>query len=613
MKTDQRSILCRSVFWFCSVVIRGKGRGRGRAPCSGVEKCGGNAFRRPNPAALLGCFRRIGHYFLVFFREKKEIPGFLWQCWPQFGILRLYGVEPAAWLRPKTRAAARRGHASAGGVPRRRTTCTNPTHAAQPDRRPLWEALILAALLALFLAIQLPKLDSVPWDQYESWRQSDTYSIAVNYVQYGMDLLHPQLNYDGVSENYAQLELQIVPYLSALVFQLTGTMTPVVPRLLCMLFFLGSAWFLYRLMRGISGRWPALVGLGIYLFLPLSMMTAHVIQPEACALFFYCGGVWLLWRFQQTRRLAFLWGASAMTAVAIMEKTPVAFVGLVFLYVLFSLGGLACLRSPVFYGCGLLTLGPPVALILYTSHHSVFRFVDGIGLKHIFSKEILSIFTAEGQQFFWEALPSRFGWGAVILGCVGLFFAVRRKLHFYGVWALAFALECVTIVAVIRFPYYLVFLLPLCGALSAVAVQSLARLRLPLAAVACAAVAVTTVQGNLALWPQTQADPIIAEVGQFIQAHTQPDEGVAIGVNNPSYLNAANRRGYRANIAYYDYIPTGPEAEVTYFIEHGVRWFVVVQGWVYNDEDGAYRTYLREQFPVAATGTNCVIYDLQGE
>ena len=102
------------------------GKGRGRALCSGVEKCGGNAFRRPNPAALLGCFHRIGHYFLVFFREKKEIPGFLWQCWPQFGILRLYGVEPAAWLRPKTRAAARRGHASAGGVPRRRTTCTNP-------------------------------------------------------------------------------------------------------------------------------------------------------------------------------------------------------------------------------------------------------------------------------------------------------------------------------------------------------------------------------------------------------------------------------------------------------------------------------------------------------
>ncbi len=115
--------------------------------------------------------------------------------------------------------------------------------------------------------------------------------------------------------------------------------------------------------------------------------------------------VWLLWRFQQTRRLAFLWGASAMTAVAIMEKTPVAFCGAgVSVCALFP-GGLACLRSPVFYGCGLLTLGPPVALILYTSHHSVFRFVDGIGLKHIFSKEILSIFTAEGQQFFWEALP----------------------------------------------------------------------------------------------------------------------------------------------------------------------------------------------------------------
>lgn len=82
-----------------------------------------------------------------------------------------------------------------------------------------------------------------------------------------------------------------------------------------------------------------------------------------------------------------------------------AFVGLVFLYVLFSLGGLACLQLSGVLRLRLLTLGPPVALILYTSHHSVFRFVDGIGLKHIFSKEILSIFTAEGQQFFWEALP----------------------------------------------------------------------------------------------------------------------------------------------------------------------------------------------------------------
>lgn len=97
-------------------------------------------------------------------------------------------MEPAAWLRPKNPGRCRRGHASAGGVPRRRTTCTNPPTRPSRTGAPLWEALILAALLALFLAIQLPKLDSVPWDQYESWRQSDTYSIAVNYVQYGMDL-----------------------------------------------------------------------------------------------------------------------------------------------------------------------------------------------------------------------------------------------------------------------------------------------------------------------------------------------------------------------------------------------------------------------------------------
>ena len=100
----------------------------------------------------------------------------------------------------------------------------------------------------------------------------------------------PQLNYDGVSENYAQLELQIVPYLSALVFQLTGTMTPVVPPAAVYAVLFGLGLVPVPADARISGRWPALVGLGIYLFLPLSMMTAHVIQPEACALFF------LLWR-----------------------------------------------------------------------------------------------------------------------------------------------------------------------------------------------------------------------------------------------------------------------------------------------------------------------------
>ncbi len=474
------------------------------------------------------------------------------------------------------------------------------------------ELLCLLVLLAVFLSFELPRFADAPWSYYESWRQSDTYSIAVNYVQYGMHPLQPQLNYDGVSGNFAQLELQIIPYLSALVFQATGCVTPVVPRLLSLLFFLGSALFLYLLMKRISGLFPALAGLGIYLFMPLSLLTARAIQPESCALFFYCGGVFFLWKFQQTVRPRFLWLASGMTAVAIMEKTPVIFVGFLFLYALITVLGKRCLRSPLFYSCGAVTLLPPLALILYTSQHSTFRFVDGIASKHIFSEEIFSFFTAKSLRFFYHAFTTYFGWAAIIFTALGFFIALKQGHRFYVVWAVAFALECVTIVAVIQFTYYLVFLLPICAALISVAVQVIGKWKVPLALCACGAALLLTVQGSRNLWWVTGVDQGIDAAGQFIAAHTQAQDGVAMGVINPAYFNAANRRGYRANIMYYEEIPTGAEEELTYLISHDVKWFVVIDGAIYNDPDGTYLTYLREHFPLAATGTNCEIYDLQG-
>lgn len=266
--------------------------------------------------------------------------------------------------------------------------------------------MIVVLLTALFIAIQNGRLTAPPWDTFESWRQTDTYSIARNYVYFGMDLLRPQLNYDGVADNYAQLELQIVPFLSAVIFKLTGVMAPMVCCTLSLVFFLGSAGFLYFLLQDMAGTMAALVGYGVYLFLPLSLLIASSIQPESCALFFYCGGVYLLRRYQHTRKYGFLTGAAAMTAVAIIEKTPAIFVGLLFLYVLLSVMGKDFYKNPWFYSCGVIALLPPVALIAYTSRHSKFCFVDRIASKHILTEEIFALFTNEGIAFFYRAFTT---------------------------------------------------------------------------------------------------------------------------------------------------------------------------------------------------------------
>jgi len=473
--------------------------------------------------------------------------------------------------------------------------------------------MIVVLLTALFIAIQSGRLTVPPWDTCESWRQTDTYSIARNYVYFGMDFLRPQLNYDGVADNYAQLELQIVPFLSALIFKLTGVMAPMVCRTLSLVFFLGSAGFLYFLLQDLVGRMAALVGYGVYLFLPLSLLMASSIQPESCALFFYCGGVYLLRRYERTRKYSFLTGAAAMTAVAIMEKTPVVFVGLLFLYVLLSVMGKGFYKNPWFYSCGAIALLPPVALIAYTSQHSKFCFVDGIASKHIFTKEIFALFTKEGVTFFSRAFTTYFGWAVIVLCVLGMLLLVREEYRFALVWTVAFALECATVVAVIKFNYYLVFILPVCAMLVSLAVKDLAEHRKSVAAVACAFTILSLYLKGTNAWERTKEVEEIGQVGHFIAENTDFDEGIAVGVVNPAYINAADRRGYRANIKYYDYIPTEPDDELAYFADHGVRWLVVRGGYIDGDSDGSYLAYVRENYPVYAADESCVIYDLKAK
>lgn len=473
------------------------------------------------------------------------------------------------------------------------------------------ETLLLVLIIALFLLVQLPAVGGEPWDCFESWRQSDTYSIALYLTGYGTSPLRPQLNYDGADGNYVQLELQLVPYVSALIFRLTGRAAPLVPRLLSLLLFLGSALFLYPVMKRFCGLAAALCGLAVYLFMPLSLLIARAVMPEPCALFFYLGGVYFLDRFRLEKKSRFALAASVMTAVAILEKTPVAFVGLLFIYVFVPVLGRKCLVSPLFYGCGLLTLLPAVLYTLYSGTAAKFKFVEGIATKHIFSEKLLSILTPEAWSFFLTELPESVGWPVLVLSAAGLLLSLERDRRFLAVWAAAFALECATIVAIIKFGYYLSFILPVCAALTAVSLRELWLWRRELAVLALTLTLVFTARMSVRRWSAGVAvDGRIAAAGRFIAESTAADEVVVISDLNPAYLNAADRRGFRANLSYYDYIPTGAKDELDYFIEHGASCFVKIGDGIHNDADGSYGAYLERSFELEADDGLCSLYRL---
>ncbi len=470
--------------------------------------------------------------------------------------------------------------------------------------------IISILLIALFVLIQLTNIENAPWEYFNSWRQSDTYSIACNYYQFNMNPLMPQFNYDGASGNYVQLELQIVPYISAIIFKLLGGMTPVVPRLLSVLFFVGSAVYLRLIAERFTNKLCGLVAMAIYLFMPLSMGIAHATMPEACAMFFYCGSMWYLLRWHEGGADKTCIISAIFLSLAIMQKLPVAFVGLLVLMVFIWKKKFA---SKLFFLYGIIAVVPVIAYYIYAGSVAKFDFVSGIATKHAFTEEILSIFTKPGIAFFYHNLPKCIGVLPVIGAAAGLIIMLKQRKNKFGIfWAISILLELVTIVAMIRFEYYLVFFLPVVAILCGVLIYNLGGKSRVAGVIMAVLLAFNLAIASNWYWQNAmKVDAGIDSVGRIVSEYVEPQESVAIAVSNPAYLNAANRRGWRANIKYYEYIPKNPKEEIDYFIQEGASYFVVVDGAVYGDEGGAYAEYLQENFPLYIEEGNCRIYSLK--
>ena len=476
------------------------------------------------------------------------------------------------------------------------------------NSRPVAIILIIMIML-VFLAIQLPTLSNPPWEKYDSWRQSDTYSIAVNYYQYEYSIFKPQFNYDGPDDNYVQLEFQVMTFLSATIFKLMEIPTPVIPRAINLLFFLGSALYTYLIMRKFSNVIPSVCGFALYLFMPITLLYSRAIMPESPALFFFCGGVYYLLKWYMDDSSLSIWISSILVAIAITQKTPVLFVGILILCVFIWKLKKNCLHSMTFYGYAMIALAIPAIYYFYTAHTATFKFVNGIAIKHIFTKKILSFFTKEGLSFFFTDLPIYFGWALVISAGVGFLLSFKKERRFILVWTLAFGLEWMTIVAIIKFGYYLIFMAPIFCVLTAIAISDLFKWRKQIAICGVSLLfCLTAFLGIRQSNSLVRINDKVTTTAALIQKHTTKDDIIAITASNPVFFNAANRRGYRANLKYYDYIPQEPENEVRYFIDHGVTYFIVLEGSLNNSE---YLEYLETNYSVIDSDGYCTLFRLE--
>ncbi len=473
--------------------------------------------------------------------------------------------------------------------------------------------MLIMVIIFIFVGIQSPTLRNPPWENYDSWRQGDTYSIAVNFYQREYNIMKPQFNYDGPKDNYVQLELQIMPFLAASVFKLINKTTPVILRGINLLFFLGSALYVYLIMRRFTKILPSAIGLAVYLFMPITFLYSRAVMPESPALFFYCGGVYYLLRWYFDNNNVYVWISAVFVAIAITQKAPIVFVGILILYTFIRKLKTNCIRSGYFYGYGLIALGIPAIYYFCASVTATFKFVDGIAAKHIFTNEILSIFTKKGFSFFLTNMPMYFGWVLVTFGCVGLLLSFSPKRRFILVWAFTFLLEWALIAAVIRLGYYLIFMAPVLAILCAIAIGELWKWKKQIAVFATVLLVCSTAYlGVVRSRSQIKIDEKIETAVAFIEKYTEKDDIIAVASINPIYLSGVNRRGYRANIKYHNHIPQNPEDEIKYFIDHGVDYFFVVEGGISNDNNG-YFEYLKANYPIVDSNDHCALYRLRAQ
>ncbi len=151
--------------------------------------------------------------------------------------------------------------------------------------------LFLIICIAFF--VRLYRID-YPLLDWHSWRQVDTASVTREYVQHGIDLLHPRyhdlsslpsgkdnphgyrmVEFPFINAGIASL-IQIFPFLS-----LVAT-----SRFISILFSLGTLVSLYVFVKQWFGKQTALMSSFVFALLPYSVYYSRVVLPEPAMLFF---------------------------------------------------------------------------------------------------------------------------------------------------------------------------------------------------------------------------------------------------------------------------------------------------------------------------------------
>lgn len=419
--------------------------------------------------------------------------------------------------------------------------------------------IIIFVIMILGAALRLYRLDA-PLADWHSWRQTDTASVAREYVKNGIDLMHP--TYHDLSSipsgldnpnGYRFVEFPIISALHATLAKNYPQLGLVEwGRLLSVISSTLSIGLIYLIMQTVSGNLAAMVAALVYATLPYNIFYGRVILPEPHLILFMLAALYAFIRYYETGKVvALIFYTITMTLAVLMKPTALVVGVPIALYALF--GTKVNLKR-----LGVVALVSALSVLPYAWWRSyVASYPAGIPAN-------AWLFNGNGIRFKGAWLRWLFGdrigrlilgyWGMIPLG-FGLLAIGQKKSETTIVGGLALAsLVYMAVIATgnVQHDYYQIQIIPSLAMLIGVGVSYVYTLRKTLfSKITLTLILGTCYLTSLALgWYEVRGyfninNPAIVAAGERIDAITNADAKViAPYMGDTAFLFQTNRTGW---------------------------------------------------------------------
>lgn len=151
-------------------------------------------------------------------------------------------------------------------------------------------------------------------------RQIQTASIARFFYHNGIDILRSKIDYVYGNAGYLVLEFPLYNILVSSLYKMSGGVHEYIGRLLSILFFLGSSFFVFLIVKKVYDHKAAIIALAVYNFSPLGIIFSRTIMPDSEMLFFSTGAIFFMLLYLENDRKIAFWLSTLCTMLSLLVK-----------------------------------------------------------------------------------------------------------------------------------------------------------------------------------------------------------------------------------------------------------------------------------------------------